>query len=44
MAGGANPHYHRTISESFFVLSGTVRLYDGARWFDAVAGDFAYVP
>jgi mannose-6-phosphate isomerase-like protein (cupin superfamily) len=41
---GPGPHFHRTISESFFVLSGTVSLYDGARWVDATAGDFLYVP
>jgi mannose-6-phosphate isomerase-like protein (cupin superfamily) len=41
---GPAPHFHRTISESFFVLSGTVRLYDGHRWVDATAGDFLYVP
>lgn len=42
--GGPDPHFHRTISESFFVLSGTVRLYDGRRWTDAVPGDFLHVP
>ena len=42
--GGPDAHFHRSISESFFVLSGTVRLYDGASWVDAVAGDFLYVP
>jgi mannose-6-phosphate isomerase-like protein (cupin superfamily) len=41
---GADPHYHRTISESFFVLSGTVQLYDGRDWLDAHAGDFDHVP
>ena len=41
---GAKPHYHRTISESFFVLSGTVRLFDGDTWLDAHPGDFMYVP
>jgi mannose-6-phosphate isomerase-like protein (cupin superfamily) len=41
---GANPHFHRTISESFFVLSGTVRLFDGTGWVDAHPGDFDYVP
>ncbi|HTW17426.1 MAG TPA: cupin domain-containing protein [Nocardioides sp.] len=41
---GAMPHFHRTISESFFVLSGTVRLYDGTEWIDSGPGDFAYVP
>jgi mannose-6-phosphate isomerase-like protein (cupin superfamily) len=41
---GPGTHFHRTISESFFVLSGTVRLFDGARWSDATAGDFLFVP
>jgi mannose-6-phosphate isomerase-like protein (cupin superfamily) len=41
---GPAPHFHRTISESFFILSGTVRLYDGREWVDASAGDFSYVP
>jgi len=41
---GPAPHFHRTISESFFVLSGTVRLFDGRSWTDATAGDFLYVP
>src|ERR1700679_3314382 len=41
---GPSPHFHRTISESFFILSGTIRLYDGKEWVDATAGDFSYVP
>lgn len=41
---GPQPHFHRTISESFFVLSGRVRLYDGRDWVDSGPGDFAYVP
>ena len=41
---GPDPHFHRTISESFFVLSGTVRLYDGTGWKDAGPGDFMHVP
>ncbi len=41
---GPDPHFHRTISESFFILSGTVRLYDGGKWVDATAGDFLFVP
>lgn len=41
---GANPHLHRTFSESFFVLSGIVQLYDGKGWFDAHHGDFDHVP
>jgi mannose-6-phosphate isomerase-like protein (cupin superfamily) len=42
--GGAEAHYHRTISESFFVVSGTVQLFDGTTWRDGRPGDFAYVP
>lgn len=41
---GPSPHFHRSISESFFILSGTVKLYDGKKWADATAGDFLYVP
>jgi deazaflavin-dependent oxidoreductase (nitroreductase family) len=41
---GPGPHFHRTISECFYVLSGTVRLYDGTRWIDGVPGDFLFVP
>ena len=47
MAGppaGPGAHFHKTMSESFFVLSGTVRLYDGRAWTDAHAGDFLHVP
>jgi quercetin dioxygenase-like cupin family protein len=41
---GPEPHFHKTISESFYVLSGTVRLYDGASWIDGTPGDFLFVP
>jgi quercetin dioxygenase-like cupin family protein len=41
---GPDPHFHRTISESFYVLSGAVRLYDGRQWVDAHPGDFLFVP
>ena len=41
---GPAAHFHRTISESFFVLSGTVRVFDGETWTDATQGDFLYVP
>ncbi len=43
-AGGATPHFHRTFSESFYVLSGQVVLYDGIVWATAGAGEFLYVP
>lgn len=41
---GAKPHYHRTVSESFFVLTGTVRLFRGDDWLTGGPGDFMYVP
>ncbi len=41
---GPDPHFHRSISETFFILSGTVRLYDGRAWTDANPGDFLFVP
>jgi len=41
---GPGPHFHRTITESFYVLSGTVRLYDGGEWREGHPGDFLYVP
>ncbi|MBA3234837.1 MAG: cupin domain-containing protein [Chloroflexi bacterium] len=43
-SGGATPHFHRTIAESFYVLTGTPRLFDGARWTDGRPGDFLFVP
>ena len=42
--GGPGPHFHRAMSEAFYVLSGTVRLYDGTDWVDGAANDFLYVP
>src|SRR3954471_11265281 len=41
---GPAPHFHRSISESFYILSGTVRIYDGRRWIDTTPGDFVHVP
>lgn len=26
---GPGPHFHRSITESFYVLSGTIRIFDG---------------
>jgi len=43
-AGGPQPHFHRTFSEAFYVLSGTVSLYDGNGWVEADAGDYLHVP
>jgi mannose-6-phosphate isomerase-like protein (cupin superfamily) len=41
---GPDPHFHKTISEQFYVLSGSVRIFDGRAWVDAGPGDFVYVP
>jgi mannose-6-phosphate isomerase-like protein (cupin superfamily) len=41
---GPDPHFHRSISESFYVLSGSIQLYDGKRWVEGTPGDFLYVP
>lgn len=41
---GPDPHFHRSISEQFYVLSGQVRLFDGGSWVTAGPGDFLYVP
>jgi mannose-6-phosphate isomerase-like protein (cupin superfamily) len=42
--GGPNKHFHRSITESFYVLTGTVRIYNGREWIDAKPGDFVHVP
>jgi mannose-6-phosphate isomerase-like protein (cupin superfamily) len=41
---GPGPHFHRSITESFYVLSGLIRIYDGTRWIDTEPGDFVHVP
>ena len=41
---GPDPHFHRAISESFFILSGAVRLFNGRQWVDGTPGDFLHVP
>jgi mannose-6-phosphate isomerase-like protein (cupin superfamily) len=41
---GPGPHFHRTMSESFYVLTGSVRIYDGTAWNDTGPGDFVFVP
>ncbi len=42
--GGPSPHFHKTFSESFYVMSGTIGLFNGERWISARPGDFLYVP
>ena len=41
---GPAPHFHTQISEAFYVLDGSVQLYDGRSWTEARAGDFMHVP
>lgn len=41
---GPGPHFHRTLAESFYVLLGRVRIFDGTNWIDADPGDFVHVP
>ncbi|MDT9692172.1 cupin domain-containing protein [Streptomyces sp. P9(2023)] len=43
-AAGAKPHFHKAMSESFYVLSGELELYDGEKWVTGREGDFLYVP
>ncbi|WP_432924988.1 cupin domain-containing protein [Microbispora sp. CA-135349] len=43
-SSGLGAHFHKTMSESFFVLSGTVGLYDGDRLVNATPGDYLFVP
>jgi quercetin dioxygenase-like cupin family protein len=41
---GPGPHFHRSIDESFYVLGGSIRIFDGSLWIDARPGDFIHVP
>ena len=42
-SGGAPPHYHRTFSESFYVLTGQLTIYANGRWQPCRPGDYALV-
>ncbi|MEV4287182.1 cupin domain-containing protein [Nonomuraea bangladeshensis] len=41
---GPSPHFHRTITESFYVLSGEIKLFNGDTWATGRPGDFLFVP
>ena len=43
-SAGPGPHYHRTFSESFYVLSGTLTILADGAWSTFGPGDFAHVP
>ena len=42
--GGATGHFHRTFSESFYVIEGSPSFFDGESWTLAEPGFFLYVP
>ena len=42
--GGPDPHFHRSISESFYVLDGSIAIFNGERWLDTEPGDWIHVP
>lgn len=41
---GPGTHFHKTMSEAFFILKGTVRLFNGEKWTEATPGDYLFVP
>ncbi len=41
---GPSTHFHRSISESFYILSGEVTLFNGEDWIVGRRDDFLYVP
>ncbi|GAA1607363.1 cupin domain-containing protein [Actinoplanes couchii] len=41
---GPDPHFHRTISESFYILSGVMSIHNGTEWIDAEPHDWVHVP
>ncbi|WP_020518851.1 cupin domain-containing protein [Catelliglobosispora koreensis] len=43
-AGGAGAHFHRSFSESFYVMSGVMTFFNGDKWIDVEEGGFLYVP
>jgi len=38
------PHFHRTFSESFYVLAGAIELWNGLTWARAATGDLVHLP
>jgi quercetin dioxygenase-like cupin family protein len=41
---GPDAHFHRSIAESFYILTGSMRIYDGRQWIDTEPGDYVHVP
>ncbi len=42
--GGPDAHFHRTITESFYILDGEVTIFDGTSWVVTRSGDYVHVP
>ncbi|TME11948.1 MAG: cupin domain-containing protein [Chloroflexi bacterium] len=42
--GGATGHFHRTFSESFYVLDGNPSFFNGESWLAGEPGFFLYIP
>lgn len=43
-ASGPGSHFHKTMTESFYILDGEVTVFDGSGWKKAHAGDYLHVP
>ncbi|MFH8787058.1 cupin domain-containing protein [Streptomyces roseoverticillatus] len=43
-AAGAKTHFHKAMSEAFYILSGELELFNGDKWVTGRTGDFLYVP
>lgn len=41
---GPDPHFHRTLAESFYILEGEVSVFEGTGWRVCRPGDYAHVP
>lgn len=41
---GPDPHFHRTTTESWYMLAGTMRVYDGRQWVTTEPGEYVHVP
>jgi quercetin dioxygenase-like cupin family protein len=41
---GPDPHFHRSIAESFYILSGSMSIYNGKEWVTTEPGDYVHVP
>ena len=41
---GPSAHFHRSLAESFYILTGEVTVYDGTGWKPAHPGDYLHVP